>query len=74
MTKMSIMAAAIALGASLGSAPAQSANIIVAGDLEDGRIQVFAVEANGQIDWPGAHVPGQSLDPHYRTYQTRSPE
>jgi hypothetical protein len=50
MTKMSIAAATIALGASLASAHAQSANFIVAGDLEDGRIQVFAVQANGQTE------------------------
>lgn len=51
MTKLAIAAAMIALGASLAcpAAYAQSARFIAAGDLEDGRIQVFAIEPNGQI-------------------------
>jgi len=50
MRKLSVAAATIALGASLASAPAHSAQFIVAGDLEDGRIQVFAIESNGRIE------------------------
>jgi hypothetical protein len=59
--RSAIAASAIALGASLASAPAYSANFIVAGDLEDGRIQVFAIQ-NGQIEtrWKASTDPNSA--------------
>jgi len=53
MRKLSLAAATIAVVASLASAPAQSANFIAAGDLGDGRIQVFAIKPHGQIESRG---------------------
>jgi hypothetical protein len=50
MHKLANIAAAIGVCAVLASAPARSANFIAAGDLPDGRIQVFAIQANGQIE------------------------
>jgi hypothetical protein len=49
MRLLSIAVAMIALCASVASAPARRANLTVAGDLEDGRMQVFVVDARGQI-------------------------
>jgi hypothetical protein len=49
MYKLANIAAAIGFCAVLASVPAQSANFIAAADLPDGRIQVFAVESNGQL-------------------------
>src|SRR5436309_4953123 len=70
MRKLSIAASAIALGASLASAPAYSANFIAAGDLEDGRVQVFAIQ-NGQIEsrWKTSSDPnsGWTSWTHFQT-------
>jgi hypothetical protein len=49
MHKLANLAATIGFCAVLASVPAHGANFIAAGDLGDGRIQVFAIQSDGQI-------------------------
>jgi hypothetical protein len=71
MHKLANIAATIGFCAVLASVPAHSANFISAGDLGDGRIQVFAIQSNGQIQsrWKTSTDPNSGWTA-WSTFQT----